>query len=902
MIEWIVSSSILITVIIALRHILKGRVNLRLQYALWGIVLLRLLIPFSIGSSSLSVINLSNIVKEQPAAETLLAFGQLNIPTQSFESAYGQVVQAYESRGVDVSALEGSELEALDYEAYSLMNGPSISELLKTALLYVWITGAVTVGVCLVFTNLRFSIRLKRARQPLNISGCTLSVYIAPGIETPCLHGLIHPKIYVTPEAAESERILRHVLEHETMHYRHGDHVWSVLRGVCLAIHWYNPLVWRAAILSRRDSELACDESTISRIGENERADYGRTLIGMTCQKRTELLLTATTMTGSRGSIKERITLIAKKPKMAIYTLVAVILIAAIAVGCTFTGEKNSDDVTLYDCNGLSVAIPSAHIDQLIIHIWDELEDDMTLISVYEKASVESAVADGIDDTGLGWLFSIIRYDRVQYEQYLCADGSGLYFFAKNDEWYYGESHATDVRYYRTGDKYFDEDERSQWDALNVLAVSILYDFVERNDLTSYSDDEARLEYTYGGNHQLLNYYPYYSVNGSKDEVFTLVLSQPATQGEDGIWCVERMTDGYGNGYLWFPDAGMPALDYYAVVQAEHDEEKRSDHADIYSAATTFLEESGYFNSAVIEGSLELVSDAEEWSDTDVTRWESEVSLVGFSIPIDGYSNYDEIGYTWAEEFVKQYVENTSEDSPLHSTNAALLTSEIYAESLINYPKTIVYNMRFVCEASDAKEFERWFVGWAGPLNDAEHPQYEGWMEFGWFIVLENDQRDGRWRCTDAGTGGYGGWGYLNCAESGAFVYLEELISDSESVLPESVLRSLPLVDWREFDTEWSAEGWNALWKMLNDYCLTEGQVYGPEETRMWSDVYPDDQAYRNLYVMLTALNTDGAYSEGIASILLKQKNYDTKIFDFCLEQLTTGQRGIINMLVETVS
>lgn len=44
-----------------------------------------------------------------------------------------------------------------------------------------------------------------------------------------------------------------------------------MLRGVCLAPHWYNPPVWWAAELSRRDAELACDEATILRIGESER-------------------------------------------------------------------------------------------------------------------------------------------------------------------------------------------------------------------------------------------------------------------------------------------------------------------------------------------------------------------------------------------------------------------------------------------------------------------------------------------------------------------------------------------------------------------------------------------------------------------------------------------------------
>ncbi|MEM5767232.1 MAG: M56 family metallopeptidase, partial [Bacillota bacterium] len=57
MISWVLPSSILIVVLIGLRRLLKGKISLRLQYALWGLVLLRLLVPFSFGGSRLSVMN-----------------------------------------------------------------------------------------------------------------------------------------------------------------------------------------------------------------------------------------------------------------------------------------------------------------------------------------------------------------------------------------------------------------------------------------------------------------------------------------------------------------------------------------------------------------------------------------------------------------------------------------------------------------------------------------------------------------------------------------------------------------------------------------------------------------------------------------------------------------------------
>ncbi len=76
MTNWIISSSVLILVLIALRYILRGKISLRLQYALWALVLVCLLIPMNFGSTGLSVNNLSEAVKKQPAVQSMLELGQ----------------------------------------------------------------------------------------------------------------------------------------------------------------------------------------------------------------------------------------------------------------------------------------------------------------------------------------------------------------------------------------------------------------------------------------------------------------------------------------------------------------------------------------------------------------------------------------------------------------------------------------------------------------------------------------------------------------------------------------------------------------------------------------------------------------------------------------------------------
>lgn len=268
MIEWILSSSILILIVIALRIVFKGKISLRLQYAMWGLVLLRLLLPISFGSADFSVANFANLEKVPPVVTNTVkpnTYVPDNLPAQNPQPG------EFPSQEIIQSEPEITET-TFDVSAYI----PYV----------VWGLGFVAVTGMFVMTNRRFKRRSGASLYDLDTEKEGLEVWVARQIDTPCLFGVLHPVIYVTEPVAKDKTLLRHTLEHETTHYRHRDHIWAVLRCLCLAIHWYNPLVWWAAFLSQRDAELACDEATIKRLGEGERAEYGRTLIGMTCLKK----------------------------------------------------------------------------------------------------------------------------------------------------------------------------------------------------------------------------------------------------------------------------------------------------------------------------------------------------------------------------------------------------------------------------------------------------------------------------------------------------------------------------------------------------------------------------------------------------------------------------------------
>lgn len=325
MTEWIITSTVLTAVMILMRYIMRGKMGLRLQYGLWLLVLVRLLLPISFGSSPVSVLAGAELVQRAGTAWVQGTMEQLDHRENMASKWTTYTMESVAEASTGHMPEDGQNSNGL---------------FAHNAIAWAWIAGMVLLGSWFLGSNLRFARQLRRSRRPLTVKDCDLPVYETAAVETPCLFGLLCPSIYVTPEAAAAPSVLAHATAHEATHYRHKDHIWAILRCVALVLHWYNPLVWWAAALSRRDGEMACDEATVARLGEDQRTAYGRTLIELSCRKHARLLVTATTMTGSAQGLRERIQLLAKGPKTTLGIALSVALLAVAAVGCTFTGAE----------------------------------------------------------------------------------------------------------------------------------------------------------------------------------------------------------------------------------------------------------------------------------------------------------------------------------------------------------------------------------------------------------------------------------------------------------------------------------------------------------------------------------------------------------------------------------
>ena len=335
LISWCVTSSILLAVFLLLRGTVFRKLSPRVRYALWGVVLLRLLVPFQIPSLSLpaAAADLApelSTISERPIFPNTILIRPINPSVSLDEEDQADLPHS-------ASTIESNLSEYYHFGDPTLSDGVQV----------VWAAGAGVVLLAVLAANLRFAQKLRQSRRPLPTAGCPLPVYEADGLSSPCLCGVLRPAVYLTPEAAEDGTVRTHVLSHELTHFRHRNHIWSLLRCLALALHWYNPLVWAAVVLSKRDGELACDEGTIARLGEGERIPYGRTLIGLAAQSsgRTGRFLScSTTMTEGKKTIQKRITQLVKKPeakKTALFLAAAAVALAAVFV---FAGGQRGQE------------------------------------------------------------------------------------------------------------------------------------------------------------------------------------------------------------------------------------------------------------------------------------------------------------------------------------------------------------------------------------------------------------------------------------------------------------------------------------------------------------------------------------------------------------------------------
>ena len=279
----------MILVLLALRPLLK-KAPRRFSCLLWGLVAVRLALPFSFESRV-------SMVPQAAAAPQKIA----------------QALNPGQMNWVSPAALAANPLPAAEAAAPAF----SLAALIPLA----WGLG---IAAMLLYAAVSY---FRLSRQVRLSAPAGKRVYRCDTISTPFILGIVNPKIFLPSDL--DERTAVSVLAHEQAHLRRGDHLWKPLGYVLLSIYWFNPLCWVAYFLFCRDVEQACDEAVIERMNPQQKKDYSAALLACAAPNRIQVCPLAFAEVG----VKQRIAgvLNYRKPKFWVVTLAALLCVSLTA-------------------------------------------------------------------------------------------------------------------------------------------------------------------------------------------------------------------------------------------------------------------------------------------------------------------------------------------------------------------------------------------------------------------------------------------------------------------------------------------------------------------------------------------------------------------------------------------
>ena len=304
-----ISASWLVLVVLALRLVLK-RAPKWVNVLLWGMVALRLMLPFSI-ESALSLI---------PSAETVSP----------------EVVQ------FDPAPTITSGVEFIDNAV-----NPSLSESFAAAPLasvnplyvwtylagWVWLIGLAAMLLYALVSYLRLR-RCVRASIPLREN-----IYVCDEVPSPFILGIVHPRIYLPSALDEAQR--GSVLSHERAHLARRDHWWKPLGFALLAVYWFNPLLWLAYTLLCRDIELACDERFLRGMDAGQVKAYSSALLACSVPRR---MIAACPLAFGEVGVGARVKNALRYKKPAFWVIAASVIVCIVVAVCFLTNPRTDTD------------------------------------------------------------------------------------------------------------------------------------------------------------------------------------------------------------------------------------------------------------------------------------------------------------------------------------------------------------------------------------------------------------------------------------------------------------------------------------------------------------------------------------------------------------------------------
>lgn len=262
------TASIVILLVLLARLALRKAPKV-FSYALWAVVLFRLLCPLTI-ESAFSLLPTAQVEDVPGLGDAPAQVIQVQTGITTVDQQVNDFFLHHPYQGLP-DLPEYAELPPQE-PMPAIQQGGDVSDW-RTVPAAVWLAGA---ALLLGYSALSLLRLRRRLVGSVPLAG-EENVRLADHIPSPFVLGLLRPKIYLPSDLPEGER--DYILLHERTHIRRGDHILRALAWLALAVHWFNPLVWLAFHLAGKDMEMSCDEAVLHRMGRDVRADYSTSLL-----------------------------------------------------------------------------------------------------------------------------------------------------------------------------------------------------------------------------------------------------------------------------------------------------------------------------------------------------------------------------------------------------------------------------------------------------------------------------------------------------------------------------------------------------------------------------------------------------------------------------------------------
>jgi len=521
-----VSGAVMILIIVVIRALLLHKLPKSAFLFLWGVVLVRLLIPYTLpcpfsAYSLLSEIGVQTSETAPPTNNPTVPSADNPPPVTDLTSGNTAPFEPDLSPSNAVTPAPAPEVPPENGLPFDIVTA-------------VWIMGMAACAVFFTVTYIKCRMKFREslpAESPYITQWLSehklrrrISVRRSDRIAAPLTYGVFRPVILLPKNYEKIDPDdLKFVLAHEYVHIRRFDAVFKILLTAALCVHWFNPLVWAMYLIANKDIEISCDEAVIRMLGETEKQSYALTLIRM---EEIKSGLAPLISHYSKNSTKERIVSIMKFKKATVITVLVSALIVAgtVTVFATSAQKRAKTDSTDPDTSSNTSSTSSA--DPTLSNIPAEsntpIESEPSVSTVTTTSKPTTSKPQPID-LGDGVVAKEPLLDKSQYVEFSLELHPEEYFWREEDEKFLDSLGLPEIKslyiraqtlcsYLSTSDLPISEvnaySERRWYDILikngkSYAETGYTYDSVYNAYLSAFTEETTKEIFK---NHDFLNY------------------------------------------------------------------------------------------------------------------------------------------------------------------------------------------------------------------------------------------------------------------------------------------------------------------------------------------------------------------------------------------------------------